>query len=448
MDSQSFSLWSGITIPFTDYNETRAGFICKGSVSHYFNTYSNQFVSIKAFGGMGYLKGKDEQKDPTEFNTAISFFGTGINYGYRIEEKFFPSFFVGLSYLHFDPMEERGNKLPNNQAGVYSNNDVNLNFDVELQYLVSDQMTINLNTGIVLNFNDWLDDIETGKSNDTYYSLMLGISFFFMADDDADNDGIGNSIDLCPDTEEGIKVDQFGCPIDSDRDNIPDYIDRCPNTPSGVVVDSDGCPVDSDLDGIPDYWDRCPNTPQGTEVNKFGCPIDSDFDGVPDFLDQCPKTPYGAKVDKNGCPLDSDGDGVFDYLDKCPNTDKGEVVDSSGCTPIPERLVLSTSTFFNSNQAVLLPPAFPELDRIVEMIKKNPTINWRIDGHTDNTGNKYENKLLSLRRAQAVFNYFIANDIDKSKFEIIGSGQDFPIADNNTSVGRERNRRVEIIRQN
>jgi outer membrane protein OmpA-like peptidoglycan-associated protein len=33
-----------------------------------------------------------------------------------------------------------------------------------------------------------------------------------------------------------------------------------------------------------------------------------------------------------------------------------------------------------------------------------------------------------------------------SLFEIIGSGQDFPVADNSTPEGRERNRRVEIIK--
>ncbi len=88
------------------------------------------------------------------------------------------------------------------------------------------------------------------------------------------------------------------------------------------------------------------------------------------------------------------------------------------------------------------------MDKIVEIIRQNPSINWRIEGHTDNSGDYEKNKLLSLRRAQAVFNYFISKNIDKNKFEIVGLGQDYPITDNTTPEGKERNRRVEIIRIN
>lgn len=448
MGSVSVSLSTGLTIPFTDYNESQVGFIWKGSASYYFNTYSNQFVSLKIFGGSGYLKGKDERRYPAEFNTTISFFGTGINYGYRISNRFFPSLMIGLSYLSFDPKNIDGNKLPNNKANVYSKNDVNLNLDVDLQYLVSNNMTINFTTGYAINFNDWLDDVKAGKSKDNFYTMMLGVSYFFMADADDDNDGVGNSIDLCSDTKEGITVDQFGCPVDSDRDGVPDYLDQSPYTPSGVVVDSEGRPIDSDSDGIPDYLDRCPKTPKGIEVDRSGCPIDWDYDGVPDYLDKCANTPRGVKVDENGCPLDSDADGVPDYLDKCPGTAKGETVDSTGCPPVPQKLLLGASTFFEPDQAVLLPSAFSELDKVVEIIRQNPLIKWRIEGHTDNSGDYDKNKLLSLRRAQAVFNYFISKNIDKNKFEIVGLGQDYPITDNATPEGKERNRRVEIIRLN
>lgn len=72
--------------------------------------------------------------------------------------------------------------------------------------------------------------------------------------------------------------------VDSDGDGVPDSVDKCPNTPAGTKVDADGCPVvtpapppppvvDSDGDGVPDSVDKCPNTPAGTKVDANGCPI-------------------------------------------------------------------------------------------------------------------------------------------------------------------------------
>jgi OOP family OmpA-OmpF porin len=67
---------------------------------------------------------------------------------------------------------------------------------------------------------------------------------------------------------------------------------------------SEAPPKDSDGDGVPDSIDQCPNTPPGVKVDGRGCPLDSDHDGVPDYLDQCPGTPPGLKVDANGCEIE------------------------------------------------------------------------------------------------------------------------------------------------
>lgn len=72
------------------------------------------------------------------------------------------------------------------------------------------------------------------------------------------------------------KVEVFVVDGDADQDGVPDSLDRCPNTPVGTVVDAYGCPVtevgDADGDGVPDNMDRCPNTPKGTPVDGEGCP--------------------------------------------------------------------------------------------------------------------------------------------------------------------------------
>ena len=90
---------------------------------------------------------------------------------------------------------------------------------------------------------------------------------------------------------------------DSDKDGVLDFIDECPNTLDGVKVDDKGCAFDSDKDAILDYLDECPDTPMGVNVNKKGCPLDSDQDGVVDYKDNCPDTIQGLKVDADGCPI-------------------------------------------------------------------------------------------------------------------------------------------------
>ncbi|MGH8456676.1 MAG: thrombospondin type 3 repeat-containing protein, partial [Stenotrophobium sp.] len=59
--------------------------------------------------------------------------------------------------------------------------------------------------------------------------------------------------------------------------------------------------ADHDGDGVPDSLDDCPYTPHGARVDAHGCALDEDFDGVADGIDQCPGTELGAPVDQYGC---------------------------------------------------------------------------------------------------------------------------------------------------
>jgi OOP family OmpA-OmpF porin len=87
------------------------------------------------------------------------------------------------------------------------------------------------------------------------------------------SDGLAPPVEACGDV---IEVVQTAEP-DSDGDGVPDSRDKCPNTPQGVEVDEDGCPIDSDGDGVPDYLDKCPGTPAGTKVDSQGCAIIEDI---------------------------------------------------------------------------------------------------------------------------------------------------------------------------
>ena len=199
-------------------------------------------------------------------------------------------------------------------------------------------------------------------------------------------------------------------------------------------------PMDSDGDGVTDDLDRCPNTPRGVKVDVHGCPLDTDGDGVPDYLDKCPDTPKGVKVDKQGCPIDTDGDGVPDYLDECPDTPKGATVNSVGCW------ALKGVVLFDHDKWELKPAAYPLLDEVVTIMKKNPDIGGVIEGHTDSTGPEAYNQPLSEKRARSVEAYIESHGIDPARFTVKGYGESKPIAPNDTPEGRQENRRVELRR--
>lgn len=196
-------------------------------------------------------------------------------------------------------------------------------------------------------------------------------------------------------------------------------------------------PLDSDGDGVIDDLDRCPGTPKGVKVDAKGCPLDTDGDGVPDYLDKCPDTPKGVKVDSVGCPLDTDGDGVPDYLDKCPGTPVGATVDKRGCWVIK-------GVQFDTAKWDIKPQAYPSLDEVVTILKKNPSLKLEIQGHTDNRGAPKYNQSLSEKRANAVMEYFVGKGVEQSRLSAKGYGLTKPAASNDSAAGRAQNRRVEL----
>ncbi len=264
---------------------------------------------------------------------------------------------------------------------------------------------------------------------------------------DDDNDGVLDKFDKCLGTPVNVAVDSCGCPLDTDKDSVPDYLDQCPNTPIGAQVDSVGCPIDSDGDGIADIYDLCPNTPDSIEVDAHGCPVDSDEDGVADYLDKCPDTPKEAEVDTCGCPVDTDGDEVPDYLDKCP-TVKGSAK-NNGCPIVSakNKAVLKRAVHgiqFETNNAVIMKSSYPILNKVVTMMKKNPSYKLHISGHTDNVGKPAQNLKLSKERAAAVVKYLTKKGIKSSRLRSDGFGGSKPVASNKTEKGKALNRRVDF----
>jgi len=91
----------------------------------------------------------------------------------------------------------------------------------------------------------------------------------------------------------------------------------------------------------------------------------------------------------------------------------------------------------------LQPESYQELNKLVQYLLKNPTVEIQINGHSDNSGLKSKNQKMSELRAREVFEYLIKKGVqNKMYFKGFGSAQ--PIATNETDEGKAKNRRVEF----
>lgn len=233
---------------------------------------------------------------------------------------------------------------------------------------------------------------------------------------------------------------------DRDGDGVPDLDDRCPDV-FGLAARR-GCP-DRDGDSLADIDDKCPDV--FGYARYEGCPVpDKDKDGINDELDKCPDIAGLARY--QGCPIpDTDGDGVNDEEDKCI-TEKGPA-SNFGCPLIPMEIVrrvriAAENIFFETGKAKLLPRSFPKLNDVVIILKENPSFKVQVDGHTDFVGTEENNQTLSEQRAESVKAYLESQGIPGDRLTAAGYGEIRPIADNNTTAGKAKNRRVEMTLRN
>ena len=68
-----------------------------------------------------------------------------------------------------------------------------------------------------------------------------------------------------------------------------------------------------------------------------------------------------------------------------------------------------------------------------------------IEGHTDNIGSDEANMKLSQQRADTVLDFLVQQGLAADALTAVGFGKADPVADNSTTEGRQKNRRVEII---
>jgi OOP family OmpA-OmpF porin len=112
--------------------------------------------------------------------------------------------------------------------------------------------------------------------------------------------------------------------------------------------------------------------------------------------------------------------------------------------PTSEKVTFAADAFFDFDKSVLKPEGKAKLD---DLVSKMGGINLEVIiavGHTDSVGSDAYNQKLSVRRSEAVKAYLVSKGVEKNRVYTEGKGEKQPVADNKTSEGRAKNRRVEI----
>ena len=103
------------------------------------------------------------------------------------------------------------------------------------------------------------------------------------------------------------------------------------------------------------------------------------------------------------------------------------------------------SILFELNESELKSSSKTTVAKIADFLNQYPERDVLVEGFTDSTGSSDYNQTLSDKRAKAVTALLAGNGIDKNRLNAVGYGESYPAATNDTSLGRQKNRRVEIV---
>jgi OOP family OmpA-OmpF porin len=112
--------------------------------------------------------------------------------------------------------------------------------------------------------------------------------------------------------------------------------------------------------------------------------------------------------------------------------------------PVATKVTYAADAFFDFDKSVLKAEGKAKLDDLVGKVAGISLEVIIAVGHTDSVGPDAYNQKLSIARSEAVKAYLVSKGIEKNRVYTEGKGEKQPVADNKTSEGRAKNRRVEI----
>ncbi len=257
------------------------------------------------------------------------------------------------------------------------------------------------NDGVI----DALDDDDDNDGLLTTVEALLATSVYIA---DSDNDGLSDKHEVGSDQRN---------PIDSDNDGLINAVDN-----------------DDDDDGILTFAEN-------SDPNSDGNPedaVDTDNDGVVDYLD--------ADVDNNDSLADSE-EVAADYSNGNGVIDVPEAV--AYIAPKQVEIVVEKNQqarihfpFNNSQSPILSTETESYFANLVVQLKAGSSV--KLTGHTDDVGDQATNLKLALARAEMIQSLLIERGAPAEKITIDSKGESQPLQSNDTKLGRDTNRRVEL----
>jgi outer membrane protein OmpA-like peptidoglycan-associated protein len=101
---------------------------------------------------------------------------------------------------------------------------------------------------------------------------------------------------------------------------------------------------------------------------------------------------------------------------------------------------------FDTGRATIRPESEAPLNEVAKMLQANASWAMVVAGHTDNTGAKEMNLGLSRQRAESVIGWLAAHGVEKSRLVAAWFGDTRPVAENTNEEGRQKNRRVDLVK--
>jgi OmpA-OmpF porin, OOP family len=140
-------------------------------------------------------------------------------------------------------------------------------------------------------------------------------------------------------------------------------------------------------------------------------------------------------------------DGMADFVEKVffGSAAAAQTVEKVAAVPLADAPL--ATVLFDFNKSAVKSKFNKDLEKVADLLKKNPGLKIRIEGNTDSIGTEAYNQKLSEKRATAVKDYLVQNYVvDAARIETVWYGKDKPVADNKTKQGRQKNRRAVVLK--